>query len=263
MGQEPLPIRTVAQLLAVDGPARDEVRSWVEQCPVPVQVLPRDPRRAEETLHRLQVTVRSTLGSMAYDCGGLLVDHGWLRLLGGGYGDLPTLAEANGMGAPSHGRGAPASVLLGWDLVGGCFAIDGGAYGAPFGHVCYFAPDLLEWEDLGMGHSAFVEWVLSGEVRHFSLDLRWPGWEEAAQRTGLGEVVSVTPAPWETTGRRAQVTRQAVPVGQQLALQAEVLLAEDPTQKPPALGAWTGPGGVARAAAEASPAPLDAHGAER
>mgnify|MGYP006138941707 CR=1 FL=1 len=40
-------------------------------------------------LHRLQVTRRSTLGGLAADTGGLLVDHGWLRHLGGGSARLP------------------------------------------------------------------------------------------------------------------------------------------------------------------------------
>ena len=34
-------------------------------------------------LSRLQVTARSMMGALALSSGGMLVDHGWVRLLGG------------------------------------------------------------------------------------------------------------------------------------------------------------------------------------
>src|SRR6185369_3983650 len=57
--------------------------------PYPVTVLPPDPSRSERCLATLGVTTRSWLGAVIAHSGGLLVDHGWLRVLGSGSGDLP------------------------------------------------------------------------------------------------------------------------------------------------------------------------------
>ncbi|WP_415004786.1 DUF2625 family protein [Aeromicrobium sp.] len=47
-----------------------------------------------------QVTTGSTLGALAYNCAGLLIDHGWLRILAGGTDRLVSRASANGLGDP-------------------------------------------------------------------------------------------------------------------------------------------------------------------
>jgi hypothetical protein len=80
-------------------------------------------QEAEACLLALQVTARSTLGALALHTGGVVIDHGWLRLLGGGHGRLPSLATANGV---TDGQQPPV-LLIGFDVLGGRFAIDGGA----------------------------------------------------------------------------------------------------------------------------------------
>jgi len=63
------------------------------------------------------------------------------------------------------------------DVLGGFFAINGGAFDAQPGHVCYLAPDTHEWESLGVGHSEFVLWLLHGDLATFYEGRRWEGWE--------------------------------------------------------------------------------------
>jgi hypothetical protein len=43
------------------------------------------------------------LGAPAINSGGMLADHYWVRLLGGGSGHLPDLATASGWGRRPHG----------------------------------------------------------------------------------------------------------------------------------------------------------------
>ena len=53
-----------------------------------------------DVLVALQVTTRSPMGAIAFETGGLLFDHGWLRLLGSGSMRLEgDLARWNGLGA--------------------------------------------------------------------------------------------------------------------------------------------------------------------
>ena len=108
--------QTLAELTSVDDPAGPLLREWLEAGQVDAQILAVEPERCDQCLVGMQVTLRSVLGALAYETGGLLIDHGWLRLLGGGHGTLPSLYEALGL---NEGSTAPEYFVLGWDVVGG------------------------------------------------------------------------------------------------------------------------------------------------
>src|SRR4051794_23162314 len=91
-------------------------------------------------LEALQMTTRSTLGALAHETGGVLVDHGFLRLLGSG---SPRLSRQLIAWNTELGVALDQFIIVADDVVGGVFAIDTGELGAP-GHVHYFAPDTLE-----------------------------------------------------------------------------------------------------------------------
>ena len=65
-------------------PAWPEIQSLMAEAVVDVQVLPAPASRRDVALETLQFTARSFLGALVGECGGLLVDHGWLRILGAG-----------------------------------------------------------------------------------------------------------------------------------------------------------------------------------
>lgn len=106
----------------------------------PAVVLPIARQAGLEVLFRLQVTARS-MGALALNSGGL-------RLLGGGSGELPDLAAANGLGPPGA-SGPPPWLTVGFDVLGGRFAVNGGGLPGQPGEVCYWGPDTLAWTPLG------------------------------------------------------------------------------------------------------------------
>lgn len=60
------------------------LQEWFRHSTNPVEVLPAsDPHRADALAAR-QVTTRSPMGAIIYETGGLLIDHGWIRILGSG-----------------------------------------------------------------------------------------------------------------------------------------------------------------------------------
>ena len=87
----------------------------------PAEVVPGDAAAGEQTLLLLQAAARSFLGALALHTGGLLVDHGWLRILGGGRGPL-NHCLANGVDQPP--KEPPGQVLVAFDVLGGRFAIN-------------------------------------------------------------------------------------------------------------------------------------------
>jgi len=146
------------------------IQEWVAKAVCPVELLPPSPMRGDVLL-RTQVTTRSPMGAIVYETGGILIDRGWLRVLGSGHERLiRTLPGWN------EGR-ANGFYLVADDAVGGFFAINGGELGPDPNSLHYFAPDTLSWEPTEMGYSAFFQWACSGSLDRFYDDIRWPGWE--------------------------------------------------------------------------------------
>lgn len=205
--------RPVADLVAVDDPAWPQIEDAIERGTTPVEVLPVSRERGERVLHRLQVTSGSTLGALALECGGLLVDHGWLRVLGGGHDGIPDLASANGLVEPTDSSTAPPWMLVALDVLGGRFAIDGGGLGVAHGQVCYFAPDTLRWESLDLGHTAFIHAMIGGAGEGFYESRRWPGWEDECARLAHTHGFSLWPPPFSAEGQDlTAVSRRGVPM---------------------------------------------------
>src|SRR5689334_5693402 len=143
-----MPTRTLAELVDTLEPAWPLVEQMIANAKNRVEVVPAQPDDGARTLVALQVTTRSPMGAIAYQSGGLLADHGWVRLLGAGHPRLPRdIARWN----QRDGSGArlPGALLVADDAVGGFFGVNGGAFGnGSLGSVFYLPPDTLQWEDL-------------------------------------------------------------------------------------------------------------------
>ena len=211
--------------MAVDEPAWPELKAALHGDPG-IVVLPVTQTAGQDCLHRLQVTARSYLGALALHTGGLLVDHGWLRVLGGGSErGLPSLAHANQVPA---GTQSPPPLLVGHDVLGGRFEVNGrdpaavGRPGEP-GDVCYFAPDSLEWEGLSVGHAGWLTWIAAGGHTAFYESLRWPGWQEETRELPLTHGIAVQPVLWSHEARRdlAATHRRPVPMHELFVLQQD------------------------------------------
>src|SRR5262249_10892670 len=107
-------MRPVQELINADDSAWPLVQEWVAAAVRPVEVLPPSEAR-EEALYQTQVTTRSPMGAVVYETGGILIDGGWLRVLGSGHSRLTrTLPGWNGERADGY-------LLVADDVVGGFF----------------------------------------------------------------------------------------------------------------------------------------------
>ncbi|MFB0627102.1 DUF2625 domain-containing protein [Streptomyces sp. AB3(2024)] len=227
-------MRGIDELAMVDDPAWPELQGIFRASSVPVQVLPGDVDEGRRCLVQMQVSARSALGALALHSGGLLVDDGWVRVFGGGSGSaaggrLPSLGQVNRFPTDfAPGRHPATGLVVGHDVLGGVFALNGGdpaaagRPGAP-GQMTYFAPDTLAWEAMEMGHSGWVSWLLSGRLETFYDGLRWPGWREEASALDLGQGVSVYPFLWsqEAHADLAATSRRPVPMREVLGAAAD------------------------------------------
>jgi len=178
-----------------------------------VEVLPALRANAQQVLVGLQVTNRSTLGAIALESGGLLIDDGWLRILGSGSERMPRdLVTWNGLDGAEHRL--PGALLVADDAVGGFFAINGGAFDGEAGNVFYRAPDTLEWEDLERGLSDFVDWAFTGDLEKFYSGMQWPNWRADASRLSGNDAFSIWP-PLAVAGPPiGERSRKVIPVAE-------------------------------------------------
>jgi hypothetical protein len=114
-------------------------------------------------------------------------------------------------------------VIVADDAIGGVFAINGGALGPERGHVFYFAPERLAWEDMEVGHAQFVRWAIDGDLATFYGKWRWPGWEAEVEALDPDRMIYLYPPPWTAEGKDpARVHRRSVPALELCRLQFDV-----------------------------------------
>lgn len=161
-------MRTIQELINTDEPAWPTVQHWAREVAGRVELLPVNPLARDAALVAVQVKTRSPMGAVVYETGGIFIDHGWIRLLGSGHPRLPRTLFGWNEGRTTIHKDVPAELLLvADDVLGGVFALSGGALPGPPGRIHYFAPDTLMWEPLDMSYSDFIYWAFTGDLSSF------------------------------------------------------------------------------------------------
>jgi len=211
-------MRTLSELIDEKDSAWPLVQQWVAEASVSVEVLPlSDSKAGEGALVGVQVTTRSPMGAIAFNTSGIFIDGGWLRVLGAG--QHPRFRRS----LPSWNQGRSESLyLVADDVLGGYFAINGGALGDDPGHVYYYSPDSLGWEQCGLSYSDFIVWAMSGKLDEFYSDFRWQGWEAEVKELTGDQVISVYPFLWAEGPSIANRDRKPVDSSEYCLLQADI-----------------------------------------
>src|SRR5262245_7889075 len=115
--------RELFELIDKVDPGWPIVEDWIAHAARPVEVLPPS-SNADRALVSIQVTTRSPLGTIVHRTGGLLIDGGWLRVLGSGHERLPRiLPDWNWQCGVSPADSPPPQLLIADDVLGGFFAL--------------------------------------------------------------------------------------------------------------------------------------------
>lgn len=214
--------------MSAEGPW-DTFSKWIAEAGARALLLPVEADRSRQNAQALGVTERSSLWAMATNVGAILIDDGWVRVLGGGAADLRAdLASWNGLSnAPTFTTG-PSFMVVGFDVMGGIFALDGGALGEGRGLVYYFAPDSLSWEPTGMGYTRWLEWLLTdaAHVDEWFESQRWTGWREEVAPLSLDTAISAYPFAWSKEGKDPNLVSRA-PVAAAQVVEAAFQFARD------------------------------------
>ncbi len=217
-------MKKVSELINVAEPGWVLVAEWINDATNKVEILPKNEKEADNALYQTQVSTRSPMGAIIYETGGLLIDHGWIRILGSGNQKLDrTLPEWNkGKTFKEYGD-KPSIFLVADDVVGGFFAINGGALGDDLGNVYYFAPDALEWESMDIGYSDFLWWTFTGDLSQFYANARWTDWKKELSEVNGNQGIAFYPFLWTEHKHIDDLTRKIVPISEIWAFQQDAL----------------------------------------
>jgi hypothetical protein len=187
--------RSLAELIDNDDPGWPLVQDWIKSAKNKIEVLPASEPARSNTLVETQVTTHTALGAIVYETGGILVDNGWVRILGCGHPRLPRSISQWNSAATGSPPAEGAFMLIADDVVGGFYCIDNGALGRP-GNVFYLAPDILGWENTGNTYNDFLSVCFNGDLRKYYENARWPGWEKEVATLAGDQGIHIQPPLW-------------------------------------------------------------------
>lgn len=225
-------MRTLEELINTEDPGWPLVQEWIGLAKNKVEILPCDKAKAEEALLYTQVTTRSPMGAIIYETGGLLIDHGWIRILGSGSERMKrSLPEWNkGKTFGEYGEPAPY-LLIADDVIGGFYVINGGFFGKDAGSIYYFAPDMLQWIPLEMSYTQFLLFCFETDMDEFYPNLRWKGWKDDVENLNSDYAYSFVPFLWSREGKDIDnVSRKVLPIKKVYELNMEMKTALDNRQ---------------------------------
>jgi Protein of unknown function DUF2625 len=218
-------MRTIDELINKSEPGWALVKQWIDAAKNRVEILPCDTARAKNALYQTQVTTRSPMGAIIYTSGGLLVDNGWIRILGSGSKKLDrSLPEWNkGKSFNEYGE-KPSFLLVADDVVGGFFAVNGGALGTDPGKVYYLSPDNLKWEPMKLSYTDFLLFCFNSDLEAFYNGLRWNNWKDDIYKLDGNQVYNFFPMLWTKEGKDVNKdSKKPIPIDEQYRLNMDFL----------------------------------------
>jgi hypothetical protein len=210
-------MRSVDELINKVEPGWTLVKEWMDSAKNKIEVLPADTSKAKEALYKTQVTTRSTMGAVIYMTGGILIDNGWIRILGSGSTKLNrSLPDWNkGKSFTEFGQ-VPSFLLIADDAIGGFFLLNGGGLGKDLGKVYYFSPDNLEYEPLDLNYTEFLLFCFYNDLDKFYEGKRWESWKKEVSDLNGDKVFNFFPFLWSKEGKDInKISRKEIPVEEQ------------------------------------------------
>lgn len=217
-------MKKAEELIDKKDPGWTVLQDWIKTAKNKVEVLPVNKVQGKDALYKTQVSTHSLMGTVVYMTGGLLIDDGWIRILGSGSSKFNrTLPDWNkGKSFKDYGQ-TPSFLLIADDAIGGFYILNGGALGEDLGKIYYFSPDNLEYEPLDITYSEFLGFCFNNDLDKFYEGNRWKGWREEVSKLKGDEVYNFYPFLWTAEGNDINKnTRKVIPIEEQYNLNLDL-----------------------------------------
>lgn len=213
-------MRPIEELINESDSGWPFVTEWIKSAKNKIEILSVDKQKAKDALYKTQVTTRSPMGSIVYETGGILIDNGWIRILGSGNAKLNRSLPEWNLGKGFKEFGQPSSFLLiADDAIGGFFLLNGGGLGQDLGKIYYFAPDSLEFEPLNITYTEFLNFCFNNNLEEFYKGYRWKTWKEDVAKLSCDRVFNFVPYLWTKEGKDIEkASRKDIAIEEQYSL---------------------------------------------
>lgn len=217
-------MRPIEELINENDSGWPFVTEWIKSAKNKVEILSVDKLKAKDALYKTQVTTRSPMGSIVFETGGILIDNGWIRILGSGSEKLKRSLPEWNLGKGFTEFGQPSSFLLvADDAIGGFFLLNGGGLGKDLGKIYYLAPDNLEFEPLNLTYSDFLNFCFNNNLDEFYKGYRWKTWKDDVAKLDCDRVFNFVPCLWTKEGKNIEkASKKDVPIEEQYSLNLDL-----------------------------------------
>lgn len=181
-----------------------------------VKIIPPDPKCVKTNSEFYQADDQTTFGMLINHSGGV-ISNGVVRLLGStGNSEYRDIKAFNGQ------FGGNGFVILGDDIFGGIFALNLGLLPECPGNIIYFAPDILEFEDLGIKLSQLFEFLRNGDIGEFYGQFSAEEYKNlSAMNVKFNEVLHIMPPQWSAEFKTEEHDVRAISVYEHYKLMTE------------------------------------------
>jgi hypothetical protein len=192
-------------------PAWKQVNDWIQSPNNAIEVLPVDTARARFWLYSSGIDPTSTLASFICRTGGMLVDNGWIRVLGSGCVRMDRGVFDWNQDKCQFKPGNSGYLIVGDDVVGGLFAIKfTPGIRMEESPVYYFGANNLSWYPLGIDYPTFLKFCIEGNLNKFYADFRWTGWRNEIKSINVMQTISCFPLLWTKEGKDVAANRRVI-----------------------------------------------------
>lgn len=207
-------MRPLDELISKTDPGWKIVMQMIDSAKNKIEILPVDSVRAQNALYELQVSSRSSLGAVVLNSGGILVDHGWIRILGSGSKRLDR--EVMKWNRQLYQSQNPGFLVIADDALGGFYLLNGGGLGDDIGNIYYFSPDNLEFVPMEYGYTTFLSFCFNGNLASYYKGYRWKNWMNDVSKLPGDKVFTFTPFLFSKEARDIdKAERGAIPINEQ------------------------------------------------
>lgn len=146
-----------------------------------IEVLEPIPDKTSIIKAKWEIPDDTLLGVIVYRTGGIVFDN-WIRLIGSGERDISSWNDILGI---------EDYIVVADDVLGGLFGLN-----MKDNSIHYFAPDTLEWEDMGMTYSQLIQWLVECDIDKFYELFRWNNWAEEIKNISFTNGIAFYPFLW-------------------------------------------------------------------
>lgn len=168
----------------------------------------------KSVIEELNVNEQSVLGQVLLNVSGVVIND-YLRIWGN---DEPNILYQNNKVKQFYSGN---KLIVANDIWGGLFAISNGDFEGNMRDIWYFAPDLLEWENLDINYAEFLSWACGSGLEEFYQSFLWEDIDSILREINVNQAILIYPFMWAKECNLETADKKIVPLEELVAINAD------------------------------------------